>query len=109
MINLSLRARAVLGGLVWIIFAVGLSGYVLVSAFDDISKRTFDRKLISRLDQMETLIRSGALDPDAATKGEANQRLGRPPQATTGRSRRLTGGSSDRRRWATTSFPNPTR
>ncbi len=76
MLNLSLRARAVLGGLVWILFAVGLSGYVLVSAFDDISQRTFDRKLVSRLDQMETLIRSGALDPDAATKGEANQRLG---------------------------------
>ncbi len=76
MINLSLRARAVLGGLVWILFAVGLSGYVLVSAFDEISKRAFDRKLAARLDQMETLIRSGALDTGAASRDTAGAQLG---------------------------------
>ncbi|TYO90500.1 sensor histidine kinase [Oceanicella actignis] len=64
--NLSLRARAVLGGFVWIMFAVGLSGYVLLSAFDEIARRAFDNKLSARLDQMETLIRSGALDPERA-------------------------------------------
>jgi hypothetical protein len=36
---LSLRARAVLGGAVWILFAVGLSGYLLLGAFDGIAER----------------------------------------------------------------------
>ncbi|MGG7564839.1 sensor histidine kinase [Rhodovulum sp. DZ06] len=59
---LSLRARALLGGIVWIIIAVGLSGYVLVSTFDEISERSFQETLAGRAEQLETLIRSGALD-----------------------------------------------
>lgn len=59
---LSLRARALLGGIVWIIIAVGLSGYVLVSTFDEISERSFQEKLAARAEQLETMIRSGALD-----------------------------------------------
>lgn len=60
--SLSLRARALLGGIVWIAMAVGLSGYVLLSAFDDISEKAFLRKLTIQIEQMEGLVRSGALD-----------------------------------------------
>lgn len=59
---LSLRARALLGGIVWIVFAVGLSGYVLLSAFDDITERAFMQKLSTQLEQMEALVQSGALE-----------------------------------------------
>lgn len=59
---LSLRARALLGGIVWIVFAVGLSGYVLLSTFDGISERAFMQKLSTQLEQMEALVLSGALE-----------------------------------------------
>jgi signal transduction histidine kinase len=62
--SLSLRARALLGGIVWIVIAVGLSGYVLLSAFDDISERAFLQKLRTQLEQMEALVLSGALDDE---------------------------------------------
>ncbi|MEM1313783.1 MAG: sensor histidine kinase, partial [Pseudomonadota bacterium] len=61
---LSLRARAVLGGAVWIIFAVGLSGYLLLGAFDGIAERSFARNLSAQLDQLESLILTGAMSED---------------------------------------------
>ncbi|MFT4795489.1 MAG: signal transduction histidine kinase [Paracoccaceae bacterium] len=59
---LSLRARALLGGVVWIVLAVGLSGQVLLSTFDDISERAFMQKLYTQMEQMEALVQSGALE-----------------------------------------------
>lgn len=59
---LSLRARALLGGVVWIVIAVGLSGFVLLSTFDEISERGFQEKLANQAGQVEALIRSGAFD-----------------------------------------------
>ncbi|MEO0679780.1 MAG: hypothetical protein AAF192_05110, partial [Pseudomonadota bacterium] len=61
---LSLRARAVLGGAVWILFALGLTGWLLVSTFDGISERTFARNLSAQLDQLEALILTGAMEED---------------------------------------------
>jgi signal transduction histidine kinase len=61
---LSLRARAVLGGALWIIFAVGVSGWLLLTAFDDIAERAFARNLSAQLDQLESLILTGALERD---------------------------------------------
>lgn len=64
MAALSLRARAILGGAVWIIFALGVSGWLLLSAFDGIAERAFRRNLSAQLDQLESLILTGALDRD---------------------------------------------
>lgn len=64
--GLSLRARALLGGIVWIVIAVGLSGYVLLSTFDEISERAFRTKLLTQVEQIEALIASGALDAGLA-------------------------------------------
>lgn len=61
-----------LGGIVWILIAVGLSGYVLLSTFDDISERAFKAKLRTQLAQLETLISSGALDQGISEAALAN-------------------------------------
>lgn len=61
---LSLRARAILGGGLWIIFALGLSGMLVIRAFDDIAERAFARNLSAQLDQLESLILTGALEAD---------------------------------------------
>jgi len=61
---LSLRARAILGGAVWILFALGLTGWLLVSTFDGIAERTFARNLSAQLDQLEALILTGAMEAD---------------------------------------------
>ena len=61
---LSLRARAVLGGLLWILFALGLSGWLLLQAFDNIAERAFSRNLSAQLDQLESLILTGAVEED---------------------------------------------
>ena len=60
--GLSLRARAVLGGVLWIVFALGVSGWLLVGAFDGIAERTFSRNLSAQLDQLESLILTGSLE-----------------------------------------------
>ena len=73
--SLSLRARAVLGGLVWTVFALGISGYLLISAFDGIAERAFTRKLSGQLDQIETLIRTGALGAGATGARLADPRF----------------------------------
>ncbi len=71
---LSLRARAVLGGALWILFALGVSGWLLLTAFDGIAERAFQRNLSAQLDQLETLILTGALERDAAQTRLANPR-----------------------------------
>ena len=61
---LSLRARAILGGAVWIVFALGLSGWLVIRAFDDIAERAFARNLSAQLDQIEALLLTGAIEAD---------------------------------------------
>lgn len=71
---LSLRARAVLGGALWILFALTVSGWLLLTAFDGIAERAFRRNLSAQLDQLESLILTGALERDATQTRLANPR-----------------------------------
>ena len=76
--GLSLRARAVLGGVLWIVFALGVSGWLLVGAFDGIAERTFSRNLSAQLDQLESLILTGSLETAPSQTRLANPRYLQP-------------------------------
>lgn len=75
---LSLRARAIVGGALWIVFALGVSAWLLMNAFDGIAERAFTRNISSQLDQLETLILTGALDVAPAQTRLANPRYLQP-------------------------------
>jgi signal transduction histidine kinase len=57
--NPSLRARAILGGTVWIAFALSLSGFVLFVVFDDIMERRFNVAIGERLERIAAVIAIG--------------------------------------------------
>ncbi len=75
---LSLRARAILGGSLWIIFALSVSAWLLLNAFDTIAERSFTRNISSQLDQLETLILTGAIDVAPAQTRLTNPRYLQP-------------------------------
>ncbi|MFO7854786.1 MAG: sensor histidine kinase [Paracoccaceae bacterium] len=75
---LSLRARALLGGVVWIVIALGLSGWLLLQTFDDIAERAFSRNLSAQLDQLESLILTGAISASPEDTRLADPRYTRP-------------------------------
>ncbi len=56
MYNPSLRARAILGGTVWIGFALSLSGFVLFVVFDDIMERRFNLGVSEQLERVAAVI-----------------------------------------------------
>jgi signal transduction histidine kinase len=67
--NPSLRARAILGGTVWIAFALSLSGFVLFVVFDDIMERRFNTALGEQLEQISALI---STDGEAGLRGASS-------------------------------------